>query len=249
MAVLPHEGTYSVLYNTWPIPVGSHYRRGYITRPDQAGRFPTVIVVPDLGGLTSYEKEIARRLARRGIATVAVDMYSRRPESEDDALQLYHSLSDSEALRTIEETHQFLESEDITWAQTEKIGLLGLDVGGRFALIAASYRPWVGALAVMSMPFTGDEERRYQVADLLGHIPVATLGLYGEADGLIDTASVDEAQNRNPHGLWLLYESADHGFADIDSTDYDRSASEDALSRLIGFFAANLPDAEERELG
>jgi len=79
--------------------------------------------------------------------------------------------------------------------------------------------------------------------------PMPVLGLYGQADELIAVESVDEAQVRNPHGTWLLFEGAGHGFTDIDSPDYDRSACEDALNRLIDFFSTYLPVAEVAELG
>ncbi|MBW3666486.1 MAG: dienelactone hydrolase family protein, partial [Actinobacteria bacterium] len=68
MAVLPHEGTYPIMYGSWPIPVGSGHRTGYISRPDEEGRFPVVFVLPSLEGVTGFEKDLCRRLARRGFA-------------------------------------------------------------------------------------------------------------------------------------------------------------------------------------
>src|SRR5690606_13670444 len=63
VAVLSHEGTYPIMYGSYPVPVGAGYRRGYLARPDRAGRFPVVIVVPDLNGLSSFEKDICRTFA------------------------------------------------------------------------------------------------------------------------------------------------------------------------------------------
>lgn len=208
MAVLPHEGTYSVMYAPLPVSVGAGYRRGYLARPDQAGQFPTVILTPDLDGLGAHEKHVARRLARRGLAVLVVDPYPIAPSNREEALAAYHDLTDGDALRTIDETHDYLRSGDIDWAQTERLGLLGLDVGGRFSLIGAAHRSWVGAAAAVSTPLTGDEDRQFQVADILRHIAVPVLGLYGMEDDLVDAESVDEAQDRNVTGQWLLYESA-----------------------------------------
>jgi len=36
MAVLPHEGTHSIMYGAWPIPIGSRQRTAYLARPDAA---------------------------------------------------------------------------------------------------------------------------------------------------------------------------------------------------------------------
>lgn len=249
MAVLPHEGTYSVMYGPVAVSVGSGYRRGYLARPDQAGRFPTVILTPDLDGLGAHEKQVARRLARRGVAVLAVDLYPDEPHDRDAALIAYHALSDREAMRTIDETYDYLRSDDIDWAQTERLGLLGLDVGGRFSLISAAHRAWVGAAAVVSTPLTGDEDRQFQTADILRHVAVPVLGLYGADDDLVDAESVDEAQDRNVTGQWLLYEGAQHAFLDEAGDDYHEASSEDALARLAEFFTTHLPQKSELTLG
>lgn len=249
MAVLPHEGTYSVMYAPLPVSVGAGYRRGYLARPDQAGRFPTVILTPDLDGLGAHEKHVARRLARRGLAVLVVDPYPTAPADRNEALAAYHDLTDGDALRTIDETYDYLRSEDIDWAQTERLGLMGLDVGGRFSLIGAAHRSWVGSVAAVSTPLTGDEDRQFQVADILRHIAVPVLGLYGMEDDLVDADSVDEAQDRNVTGQWLLYEGAGHAFLDEVGDDYHEASSEDALARLTEFFTTHLPKKTETNLG
>lgn len=250
MATLPHEGTHTVIYGYTTVPVGSGYRRGYLARPDQAGRWPVVILAPDLDGLGSHEKYVARRLARRGIAVLAVEMYPKSPGRDPEAgLRAYNDLSDKAGLRVIDETHEFLASEDIEWAHADRVGVLGLDVGGRFALIAAAHRPWVAATAVAYTPLTGDEERTFPVADMLNHLGTPLLGLYGSDDELIDTDSVDEAQGRNPGGQWLLYQGAGHGFLDEVGDNFDAASFEDAIVRLSDFFRTRLPAAEPVDLG
>jgi len=234
------------MYGSAPVPVGTGYRPGYLARPDKAGRFPVVVLIPDFGGLTAHGKHIARRLARRGLAVVAVNVY---PESVEDPLTVYHSLDDAEVVRVLDETQEFLASDDIEWAYADTIGVLGLEVGGRFALIQSAHRGWVGAAAVVSTPLTGDEQRRFPVADMLEHLPRPVLGLYGASDDLVTSASVDEAQNRNASGSWLLYESARHAFFNDSSADYDEAAAEDAIARLVDFFRTHLPGSQEATLG
>lgn len=246
MAVLAHEGTYPIMYGSYPVPVGAGYRRGYLARPDRAGRFPVVVVVPDLNGLSSFEKDICRTFARNGIAALSIDMYRNR---SGDPIYDYATLSDRQAMTDLDEVHQFLESEDISWTDADAVGLLGLDVGGRFAIAMAAHRPWVRALAVCYTPLTGDEEREVPVADLLYSLPVPVLGLYGAEDDLIDAATVDEAQRRNASGQWLLYEGARHGFLDVEGENYHQDAAADAVQRLIQFFTSTLPQAQVEEVG
>ena len=245
MAVLSHEGTYPIMYGSWPIPVGAGHRNGYIARPDESGMVPVVFVVPDIDGLGSLEKDLCRRLAREGFAALSVDLYG----AKGDSLDLYHSLPDDRALSTLDELHQFMVSDDVTWNVDDRIGVLGTDVGGRFGLIKAATRDWIRSLAICYTPLTGDEERGHQVADYLEHLPVPVLGLYGSEDELIDASTVDEAQRRNDHGQWLLYEGVGHGFLDIDGEGFDQSAADDAFARIVAFFRASLAPAQIEELG
>ena len=245
MAVLAHEGTYPILYGSWPIPVGAAHRNGYIARPDEAGKVPVVFVVPDLDGMSSFEKDLCRRLAREGFAALTIDIYGTKGEP----LDLYNSLTDDRALSVLDELQQFVTSDDVDWNVEDHVGILGVDVGGRFGLIKAATRDWARSLALCYTPLTGDEEREHQVADYLDHLPVPVLGLYGAEDDLIDPATVDEAQRRNDHGQWLLYEGVGHGFLDIDGEGFDQSAADDALARLFAFFRASLAKAEIEDLG
>jgi len=245
MAVLPHEGTHSIMYGGWPLPIGSTQRTQYLARPDAAGRFPVVLVLPGLDGLGGLEKELCRTFARWGMVAIGVDFYRQ----DGDPLEAYDGLSDRRALTDLDEIHEFIVSDDVNWAVSGEVGMLGIDVGGRFGIMAAATRPWVKTLAVAYTPLTGDEERQFQVASYLDNLPVPVLALYGADDELIEAATVDEAQRRNDHGQWLLYEGAGHFFLDIESDGYHADAAADAGPRLVEFFRSTLPPAMELDLG
>jgi len=246
LAVLSHEGTFSIMYGSQALPIGSGHRTGYLSRPDAAGRFPVVLVLPSIDGLGGMEKDMCRRMARAGIAAIAVDFYRDR---YDDPIAEYNALTDERALTDLEEVHEFVASEDVEWAVSSDVGLLGIDIGGRFGLVKAATRDWVRSLALAYTPLTGDEERAHQVADYLSNLPIPVLGLYGADDDLISTGTVDEAQRRNEHGQWLLYGDAGHGFLDVEADGFEQSAADDASARIIAFFKATLPAAEVEDLG
>ena len=65
MAVLPHEGTYAVMYGTYSTPAGSTYRSDYLARPDAVGRFPVVLITSGPGEISSHVKSVSRFLARQ----------------------------------------------------------------------------------------------------------------------------------------------------------------------------------------
>jgi len=245
MAVLAHEGTHPIMYGGWPLPIGSSLRTQYLARPDVAGRFPVVLVLPTLAGLSGFEKSMCRTFARWGVAAIGVDSYRHK----GDPHEAYEALSDRRALLDLDEIQEFIVSDDVNWAVSGDLGILGLDVGGRFAIVSASTRPWVKSVAVAYAPLTGDEDREYQVATYLDNLPVPVLGLYGTEDELIALSTVDEAQRRNDHGQWLLYEEAGHSFLDVEAEGYSADASADAHPRLVDFFKATLPAAIEVDLG
>lgn len=233
------------MYGNMPVPVGAAHRTGYLARPDEAGKVPVLFVLPDLDGMGSLEKDLCRRLARSGFAAFTIDLY----ESEGDGIDLYNSLPDDRALAVLDELHQFVVSDDFDWNNGSGVGVLATDVGGRFGLIKAATRDWVKSLALCYTPLTGDEEREHQVADYLDHLPVPVLGLYGANDDLIDGSTVDEAQRRNDHGQWLLYDGVGHGFLDVNGPGFDQSAADDAFARIVAFFKATLPPADIEVLG
>jgi hypothetical protein len=70
MSVLPGEGSHVILYGAMSFSVGTRTYSGYLARPDVSGSFPVGLV---LGQLGSGAKELCRRLARHGIAAVALE--------------------------------------------------------------------------------------------------------------------------------------------------------------------------------
>ena len=84
---------------------------------------------------------------------------------------------------------------------------------------------------------------------LVPDLPVPVLGLYGTDDDLIEVSTVDEAQRRNQHGTWILYEGAGHAFLDVDADQYHADSAADARARLVEFFKSTLPRAVELDLG
>ena len=50
---------------------------GYLARPAALGKFPAIIVIHANQGLNDYTRDVARRLAKQGYVSLAVDFLSR----------------------------------------------------------------------------------------------------------------------------------------------------------------------------
>jgi len=50
---------------------------GYLARPAALGKFPTIIVIHANQGLNDYTRDVARRFAKQGYVSLAVDFLSR----------------------------------------------------------------------------------------------------------------------------------------------------------------------------
>lgn len=224
MSVLAHEGTYPILYGSYDIPVGSGHSPGYLARPDQAGRFPAVLVLPE-AGLTSHHKDLCRRLARHGLATLAIDL----PRAQD------------QAVIAADEAYEFVMSSDVTWVMESGLGIIGLGTGGGPGLIYAADHPEVLAVALVSTPL----EKEGPVASVFPRLAVPVLGLYAADEA--PASGLDDG--RIQYGSFVVYEGVAAGFIDDGAVQYDAAASADAYRRLVEFFSRTLPAAQIERLG
>jgi carboxymethylenebutenolidase len=244
MAVMAHEGKFPILYEPYGVPVGSGFQPGYLARPDRTGAFPAVIVIPGIKGLTSFDRDACRRLARWGYVAVSVDPYrGNGPGARAtlaEAIGAYSSLTDERVLRDLAETLEFVSSPDLTFVDAERVGVVGFDTGGRFGILLSD-RPRIAGVAACYAPL-GDDDRTHHVGERLRRMTVPVLGLYGADDELIPVSTVDEAAGLA--GQWILYEGARHEFLDPDADTFDEAAASDAWTRISSFLGAVLPTPE-----
>ena len=222
MSVLAHEGTYPILYGTYAVPVGSGHRNGYLARPDRAGRFPTILLLPE-SGLTSHHKDLSRRLARQGLATVAIDL----PGDLD------------EATRTVDETYEFVLAGE--WALEDHLGILGLGTGGWPGMAFAAEQPAVQAVVLVSTPI----EETGPLAAALPRVRVPLLGLYGADEPSGSSIAADLIQN----ATFVMFRGVASGFMDDGSGGFDAAASLEAQRRLVEFYRLNLPPPRLERMG
>lgn len=245
MSVLKGEGTHPILFGSTSIVSGPVTHRGYLARPDLAGEWPTVIVVPSAWGVTSATKDVCRRLARLGLAVVAVDPYRGqgpdRAATPEEAMAAAESVSAARVSGDIDAIVDFISNPAGFWSSAERgFGIVGFGVGGGSAT-AAAVRNNAAALALVSAPLIDDVDGSGGTIEEFVGLVCPLIGIYGKADDAVPIADIMEARAAAPQAEWVLYDDVGADFIDDYLPSFDLGAHRDAIERLHGFFEKHLP--------
>lgn len=232
---------------------GSDALRGYLAVPATRGASPGLVLVPDVRGLYDHFRDVARRFAGAGFATLAVDLYSREgtptlPDM-DSVFRWMASLPDRRIIADLHAARDFLASHDAV--RGGKVGITGFCMGGQYALMAACARwgfracvSWYGMLRYE----TPSESKPESPLDMTSRLTCPYLGFFGEQDAIIPLADVTELKRRlagSKHAVEIhTYANAGHAFFNDSRLDmYRPAAAADAWARAIGFLCRHLGDA------
>lgn len=220
--------------------------RGYLAHP--GGTVPGLVLVPDVRGLSDHFRDVARRFAAAGFATLAVDLYSREgaPSLPDMAAVTawMRALPDARVLGDLRAAVEWLGAR----ADVGRVGITGFCMGGQYALMAACRVPglsacvsWYGLLRYHERPPHKPESPLDMAADLA----CPYLGLFGAEDGLIPSADVDALEaTLAAHGkdfAIVRYAGAGHAFYNDTRPDAFRpDAATDAFPRAVAFLHRHL---------
>jgi dienelactone hydrolase len=223
VALLKGEGTHQILYGSADIFSGLRHNRGYVTRPDHAGSFPTVILLHGAGGITSSVKSFARRLARHGLAVVGPDLFrGASPRLSPPWPAASQIAADASS------TLQWTASRDTAWVRPGPVGVVALDRAAAAALEFVAVSD-VGGLTLVS-----------PVLEAAIPADVAVLGFYGKGDEVVGAEGRAAVQAALNNAEWVLYGDAGHGLVDEAAADYRWDVAEDVVSRMVDFFGVTL---------
>ncbi len=227
---------------------------GFLALPE-ARPAPGVVMVPDVWGLSEHYRDLARRMAGEGFATLAIDPYRKtgRREISDvpQALAWIRELSDPLVLETIQEAVDALAAHPAVAGRP--VGVTGFCMGGQYALLAACGCRGLSAC----VPFYGmlryeeglDPARKPRSPlEALPDLRCPVLGLYGEEDAIVplaDVRALQEGLAKSPQqGQVRLYPGAGHAFMnDTRAPAYRPEAARDAWGRATAFLREQLAPA------
>jgi carboxymethylenebutenolidase len=198
----------------------------FLARPATDPPWPGVIVVHEGNGMSPQLLRVCERLAARGYASLAPDLFARSGGSEAaDFATLIGALTTDEVnadlADAVERLHGF---------GTTKVGITGFCLGGTI-----TYRAACSTLDVdCAAPFYGA-----QIAQELGQPRCPVLAFFGGRDEYVPAADIEAVTAHHP-GAVVVYPDAGHGFMRDGSPSYDEPAATDAWPRLLSFFAQHL---------
>ncbi len=231
------------------LPAGGVAIPAYDARPEAAGRYPIVVVIPGFTGLSDQHKDVVRRFAHAGYYAIGPELYSReggmQGKSFQEMGQIASKVTRAQYLGDIRATADFAKQQ--LWARADRIGVTGFCGGGALTLHVSAEYPGVTA----AVPWYGHVKRTYADApgvdafSLASRITMPVLGLYGEADTGIPADDVKrfeaELRKSNSRVEFVLYPGAPHAFFSDDRPQvYNKDAAEDAWKRCLAFFDRHL---------
>jgi carboxymethylenebutenolidase len=229
------------------VPVNGGNMPAYMAAPAKAGKYPVVIVVPEIFGMHEYQKDICRRLAKLGYVGVSLDPFFRFGDltklTEVRAVVAEaNKLADPVMLADLDSLVAFIEKQPK--ADPRKIGITGMCRGGRTVWMFAAHSKkikagvaWYGGLnpVPVTMPQTPH--------DVAANLNAPVLGLYGGADTGIPVAEVARLQEVLKAGnrfaqasRFVLYPGAPHAFHADYRPSYRKEAAEAGWQEMLAWF-------------
>jgi carboxymethylenebutenolidase len=217
---------------TVPSSQGNGSIKGYLVRPANAAKLPSVLVVHENRGLNPYIEDVARRLAVADFIAFAPDALTSLggyPGDDEKGLALFGQLDRAKM------TEDFLAAANWLRARpdgTGKLGAIGFCFGGGVVnQLAVRMGPDLAA----GVPFYGAQPSAAEAVKIKTPINAQ----YGELDKRITDgwpafdAALTEA--RVPHE-GHIYPGANHGFHNDTTPRYDEAAAKEAWQSTLDWF-------------
>ncbi len=224
--ILP-EGDPSIVAETLEFTGGS----GYFVKPSAEGKYPGVIVIHENRGLNPHTKDVARRMAAEGFATLAPDYLhglGGTPEDADKARDMIGTLKPEDINAT---SSAALAAVKANAAANEKSGAMGFCWGGGAVNDLAVTDPGLSA----GVAYYGSQPAAADVPKITAPLLLHYGGLDERINAGIPAFEAALKANNKVYELYV-YEGANHAFNnDTNAARYNKDVAELAWSRTVAF--------------
>ncbi len=222
----------------------------YEARPATAGKYPVVLVIPEIFGMHEHIRDVTRRFAKEGFLSLTFEPYAREggvlhlPNIESvrkvvDPVPDEQVMADLDALAAYAKQHPA--------ARADRIGVTGFCRGGMYTLLFTAHNrevragvPWYGQIRPAKTPGV----RTVGPLDVAAKINCPVLGLYGGEDLGIPVSDVTEMENAlkaaGKTAEFVIYPGAPHAFFADYRPSYRAEAAKDAWGRCTAWFSKHL---------
>jgi carboxymethylenebutenolidase len=227
--VAPDDKRLKVEHPTVASPQGNGSIKGYLVRPANSTKLPSVLVIHENRGVTPYIEDVARRLAVADFIAFAPDGLTSvggYPGDDEKAAELFNKIDKGKMVEDFIAAAMWLKSQPDS---TGKIGTVGLCFGGGIVnQLAVRMGPELDA----AVPFYGTQPSAADAAKIRAPINAQ----YAELDTRITEGwpafdAVLTAAHVPHEGH--IYKAANHGFHNDTTPRYDEAAANEAWQRTL----------------
>jgi|TARA_B100001146_G_C16146543_1_gene419180 carboxymethylenebutenolidase len=223
----------------------------YLARPLGSGPVGSVVLIHHMPGWDAASKEMARKLAYNGFATISPNLHFREgkgsPTENSTSIREAGGMPDVRTMGDVAAAMDYLRSLPYT---NGKVGLIGFCSGGRQTYLGACTLDNVNAAVDCwggGVTKGNDELSPAMPAwpiDFTDGLNCPMLGLFGEEDGRPSPADVAETEAElkrlGKDYDFHMYPGAGHGFFAVDRPSYHQEAATDGWQKVISFFGKHL---------
>jgi carboxymethylenebutenolidase len=218
----------------------------YEARPEAAGKYPIVLVIPEIFGMHEHIKDVTRRFAREGFLSFTFEPYAREGGVShlldiDAVRKVVDPIPDQRVMKDLDALLAYAKQHPA--GRGDRIGVTGFCRGGMYTLLFAAHNreikaavPWYGQIKPAITPGVRTEGP-FNLAD---RIMAPVLGLYGGADLGIPAQDVKEMETAlkaaGKMAEFVLYPGAPHAFFADYRPSYRAEAAKDAWRRCLTWF-------------
>ena len=120
----------------------------YEARPAKSGKYPVVIVIPEIWGMHEYIQDVVRRFAQRGFLAITFEPYARtggvlKIEDREALMKVVNAVPDAQVMGDLNAIVAY--AKKLPDARADRIGVTGFCRGGLYTLLFAAQSPDVKA--------------------------------------------------------------------------------------------------------